>query len=232
MPAAWLQPLAHEEHEGSSPADAMECFLAREREQLQSAFLELAGESRRSRICGDVTDYLTFLTTTVDTTGSVADARGALGFLASVNGGGDWDKESRRLAARGHEAATCACRRKGARTAGEAGARCSAELRLLGGRRPDGSTVASDYWRRNRMCFQAFGKVRRHAPHDEGFRVHDTYIYIFVSERKTHVYGGQWIDFARPFDGSFGVFDALLLGKSFRPWLRHASHRRVWARAS
>jgi len=63
------------------------------------------------------------------------------------------------------------------------------------------------------MCFQAFGKVRRHAPHDEGFRVHDTYINIFVSERKTHVYGGQWIDFARPFDGSFGVFDALLLGK-------------------
>ena len=33
------------------------------------------------------------------------------------------------------------------------------------------------------------------------------------SERKTHFYGGQWIDVARPFDGSFGVFDALLLGK-------------------
>jgi hypothetical protein len=47
---------------------------------------------------------------------------------------------------------------------------------------------------------------------DEGFRVHDMYIHIFVSERKTHVYGGQWIDVARPFDGSFGVFDALLLG--------------------
>jgi hypothetical protein len=116
MPAAWLQPLAHEEHEGSSPADATECFLAREREQPQSVFLELAGESRRPRTlnnlrhpalkalwwfasrrrrlpptCGDVTDYLTFLTTTVDTTGSVADARGALGFLASANGGGGWD---------------------------------------------------------------------------------------------------------------------------------------------
>jgi hypothetical protein len=42
---------------------------------------------------------------------------------------------------------------------------------------------------------------------DEGFRVHDMYIRIFVSERKTHVYGGQ--------SGSFGVFDALLLGKEF-----------------
>ena len=35
----------------------------------------------------------------------------------------------------------------------------------------------------------------------------------YVSERKTHVYGGQWIDVARPHDGSYGVFDALLLGK-------------------
>jgi hypothetical protein len=112
MPAAWLQPLAHEELEGSNPAGATECFLTREREQLQSAFLELAGESRRPRTlnnlrhpalkalwwlasrrrqlppsCGDVTDYLTFLTTKVDTIGSVADARGALGFLASVNAG-------------------------------------------------------------------------------------------------------------------------------------------------
>jgi hypothetical protein len=49
MPAAWLQPMAHEEHEGSTPADATECFLAREREQLQSAFPELAGESWRPR---------------------------------------------------------------------------------------------------------------------------------------------------------------------------------------
>ncbi len=48
---------------------------------------------------------------------------------------------------------------------------------------------------------------------DEGFRVFVMYIRIFVSERKTHVYGGQWIDVARPADGSFGVFDALLLGK-------------------
>ena len=102
-----------------NPADATECFLAREREQLQSKFLELAGESRRPRTlsnlrhpalkalwwfasrrrrlpptCGDVTDYLTVLTTTVDTTGSVADALGALGFLASVNGGGGLDKDA------------------------------------------------------------------------------------------------------------------------------------------
>ena len=115
MPAVWLQPLAHEEHEGGNITDATECFLAREREQLQSAFLELAGESRRPRTlinlrhpalkalwwfasrwrqppptCGDVTDYLTFLATSIDTTGSVADARSAIGFLASVNAGGGW----------------------------------------------------------------------------------------------------------------------------------------------
>jgi hypothetical protein len=41
MPAVWLQP--HEEHEGSNITGAME------REQLQSAFLELAGESWRPR---------------------------------------------------------------------------------------------------------------------------------------------------------------------------------------
>jgi hypothetical protein len=34
-----------------------------------------------------------------------------------------------------------------------------------------------------------------------------------VSERKTHVYGGQWINIARPADGSWGVYDVLLLGK-------------------
>ena len=43
MPAVWLQPLAHEEHEGSNITGAIE------REQLQSAFLELAGESWRPR---------------------------------------------------------------------------------------------------------------------------------------------------------------------------------------
>ena len=31
------------------------------------------------------------------------------------------------------------------------------------------------------------------------------------SERKAHVYVCQWIDVARPHDGSYGVFDALLL---------------------
>ena len=36
---------------------------------------------------------MTFFTGKVDTTGSVADARGALGFLASVNAGSGWDKD-------------------------------------------------------------------------------------------------------------------------------------------
>ncbi len=99
MPAVWLQPLAHEEHEGSNITDATVCFLARDYEQVQIAFPELAGESRRPRTlinlrhpalkalwwlasrrrqlpptCGDVTDHLTFLATSVDTSGSVAEA--------------------------------------------------------------------------------------------------------------------------------------------------------------
>lgn len=49
MPTTWLEPLAHEDRDDSSPVDALGCFLAREREQLQSAFLDLAGESRRPR---------------------------------------------------------------------------------------------------------------------------------------------------------------------------------------
>ena len=47
--ASWLQPLAHEDREENSPVNATECFLVRERERPQSAFLELAGESRRPR---------------------------------------------------------------------------------------------------------------------------------------------------------------------------------------
>ena len=47
---------------------------------------------------------------------------------------------------------------------------------------------------------------------DEGFHVYGVFIHIFVKGRKTHVYGGQWIDVA-PLDGSCGVFGALLLGK-------------------
>jgi hypothetical protein len=55
-----------------------------------------------------------------------------------------------------------------------------------------------------------YADMRRVRYDDESFLVYG--MYIFVSERKTHVYGGQWIDVARPPDGSFGVFDALLLG--------------------
>ena len=116
MPAVWLQPLAHEEHEGSNITDATVCFLARDYEQVQIAFPELAGESRRPRTlinlrhpaikalwwlarqlpptCGDMTEYLIFLATSVDTTISAADAQSAIGFLASVNAGGGWDKDA------------------------------------------------------------------------------------------------------------------------------------------
>ena len=53
-----------------------------------------------------------------------------------------------------------------------------------------------------------------HVVYDDAFFiVHDLFIRIYVSERKTHVYGGQWIDVARSPDGSFCVYDVLLLGK-------------------
>ena len=70
--------------------------------------------------------------------------------------------------------------------------------------------------RRDRLRLQAHGALRRHVRYDDDddcFRVHDMYICIYVSERKAHIYGGQWIDVARPHDGSYGVYDALLLGK-------------------
>ena len=46
----WLEPQAHGERDKrASPADAVECFLARECEQLQGAILELVGEWWRRR---------------------------------------------------------------------------------------------------------------------------------------------------------------------------------------
>jgi enoyl-[acyl-carrier protein] reductase I len=48
---------------------------------------------------------------------------------------------------------------------------------------------------------------------DDRFIVCDTHIRVYISERKTHVYHGQWIDIAKPADGSYGVYHALLAGK-------------------
>jgi hypothetical protein len=47
----------------------------------------------------------------------------------------------------------------------------------------------------------------------DAFIVLGTHVRVFISERKTHVYGGQWIDIAKPADSSFGVYHALLIGK-------------------
>ena len=246
MPTTWLEPLAHEDRDESSPADATECFLAREREQLQGAFLELAGESRRPRTlsnlrhpalkalwwfasrrrqlpptCGDVTDYLTFLTGKVDTTGSVADARGALGFLASVNAGTGWDKE---VMLGGRAALPLEAMRRRHAHAFEKAPGLPARLVLDVLRHYALLQAGVQTERQWRLAVGvaigcAFKLMARYADmchvryDDECFRVHDMYIRIYVSERKTHVYGGQWIDVARPHDGSYGVFDALLLGK-------------------
>jgi hypothetical protein len=47
---------------------------------------------------------------------------------------------------------------------------------------------------------------------DDRFETFDLYIRVYLAGRKTHVYGGQWIDIAKPADHSFGVYHALLLG--------------------
>ncbi len=48
---------------------------------------------------------------------------------------------------------------------------------------------------------------------DITFEVYGAHIRVNLSERKTHVYGSQGIDIARPADGRLGVCDVLLLGK-------------------
>ena len=65
---------------------------------------------------------------------------------------------------------------------------------------------------------------------DEGFHVYGVYIRIFVSGCKTHVYGGQWIDIARPPNGSFDVFGALLLGKKVSGRGSIMAHIDAWTR--
>jgi hypothetical protein len=168
-----------------------------------------------------VTDYLTFLTTTVDTTGSVADARGALGFLAS--GGGGWDKDAM---LGGRAALPLEAMKRRHAHAVEKAPGLPARLVLDVLRRYAYLEAGVQTDRQWHLAIGvaigcAFKLMARYADmrhvryDDESFRVHDMYIRIFVSERKTHVYGGQWIDVARPLDGSFGVFDAPLLGKGF-----------------
>ena len=149
-----------------------------------------------------MTDYLTFLTTTVDTTGSVADARGALGFLASMNDGGGWDKDAM---LGGRAALPLEAMKRRHAHAVEKAPGLPARLVLDVLRRYAYLEAGVETDRQWHLAIGvaigcAFKLMARYADmrhvryDDEGFRVHDMYIRIFVSERKTHVSGVKSMD--------------------------------------
>jgi hypothetical protein len=170
----------------------------------------------------DVAEYLAFLAKIVDTIGSVEDARGAIGFLAVVNAGRGWDREC--ILGGRAKIPLEALRRRHAHIVRKApGLPASAVRAILGKYAFTRGDLTWDFqWRLaiGATIGAAFKLMARYADmrvvrYDDGaFTDHGTHIRIYVSERKTHVYGGQWIDIARPADGSFGVYHALLVGKS------------------
>lgn len=169
----------------------------------------------------DVADYLAYLSERVDTEGSAADARGAIGFIATVNAGRGWN----RSAILGGRAALPleALRRRHAHAVSKAPGLPASFVRLIIERYV---IVRSDLpwdlqWRLavGVAIGAAFKLMARYADmrfvryDSDKFIVFGTHVRVFISERKTHVYGGQWIDIAKPADASFGVYHALLIGK-------------------
>ena len=169
----------------------------------------------------DVAQYLAYLSDKVDSVGSVAGARGAIGFLATCNGARGWDRDGM-LGGRA-KLPLEALRRRHAHAVDKAPGLPKAAVQAILVRfafvRPD--LTWEFQWRLaiGAAIGTAFKLMARYADmrfvmYDDGaFEVFATHIRVYVSERKTHVYGGQWIDIARPADGSWGVYDVLLLGK-------------------
>jgi hypothetical protein len=169
----------------------------------------------------DVALYLTYLSSEVDTIGSASDARQALGFLATVNADRGCGRESM-LAGRAAVPVE-ALRRRHAHAIDKAPGLPADVVRLVLNRyvvaRPELSWDLQ--WRLaiGVAIGAAFKLMARYADmrvvvyDDDRFETFDLYIRVYLSGRKTHVYGGQWIDVAKPADASFGVYHALLLGK-------------------
>jgi hypothetical protein len=169
----------------------------------------------------DVADYLAFLSGRVDTEGSAADARSAIGFIATVNAGRGWNRAD----ILGGRAALPleALRRRHAHAVCKApGLPASIVRKIIDRYVRVRSDLAWDLqWRLavGIAIGAAFKLMARYADmrfvsyDNDKFLVFDTHLRIFISERKTHVYGGQWIDIAKPADCSFGVYNALLIGK-------------------
>ena len=239
LPVEWLAP-AREDAGGEASVTDMR---ARESAELRALLLELAGESRQaSTLQGlrhpamkalwwfasrdiplppssdEVALYLAYLSREVNTIGSVSDARSAIGFICAVNG---WDK--RGILGGRAEIPLEALRRRHAHAVRKApGLPIESVRRFLLAYVKIRSDLPWDMqWRLALGIaigtgFKILGRYNDliHVRYDdEHFIVHDLYIRLYIAERKTHVYGGQWIDVAITSDGSFGVYHALLLGK-------------------
>ena len=250
LPPCWRDPLGWSGRAGAAAAprgpDDLDRFRDATATECQDLLVELSGESLRASTLGnlrypaykalwwfaamgrrmpptaeDVAQYLAYLSQKVDTIGSVAEARAAIGLLGTCNGGRGWDRAS----ILGGRAALPleALRRRHAHAVDKAPGLPKAAVHAILMRfafvRPDLTWELQ--WRLaiGVAIGTAFKLMARYADmrfvmYDVGaFVAFDTHIRIYVSERKTHVYGGQWIDIARPADGSWGVYDALLLGK-------------------
>jgi hypothetical protein len=169
----------------------------------------------------DVALYLTYLSSEVNTIGSASDARQALGFLATVNANRGWARDSML----GGRAAVPieALRRRHAHAIDKAPGLPADVVRLVLNRYVVARTELpwDLQWRLaiGVAIGAAFKLMARYADmrvvvyDDDRFETFDLYIRVYLSGRKTHVYGGQWIDVAKPADDSFGVYHALLLGK-------------------
>ena len=252
LPARWRDPLgwsgaAPGGGDPSRAAGDVDHFRDATAAECQALLIELSGESLRESTLDnlrfpaykalwwfasmgrqmpptaeDVAQYLAYLSGKVDSIGSVADARGAIGFLATCNGARGWD----RAAILGGRATLPleALRRRHARAVNKAPGlpKAAVQAILIGFAFVRPQLTWDLQWRLaiGVAIGTAFKLMARYADmrfvmYDDGaFLVFATHIRVYVSERKTHVYGGQWIDIARPADGSLGVYHALPIGKS------------------
>ena len=161
----------------------------------------------------DVADYLAFLSERADTEGSAADARGAIGFIATVNAGRGWNRSD----ILGGRAALPleALRRRHAHAVSKApGLPASFVRQILERYVVVRSNLPWDLqWRLavGVAIGTAFKLMARYADmrfvryDNDKFLVFDTHVRVYISERKTHVYGGQWIDVAKLLPVAGGV---------------------------
>ena len=170
----------------------------------------------------DIADYLAFLYDRVDTVGSATDARAAIGFIADVNADKGWARDA---LLGGRAAIPIEALRR----------RHTHDVRKAPGLPPDAvRAILQSYafvrpdlpWQQQwRLAFgisvgAALKTMARYSDsavlrYDEGFFVaYPTHVDVKFWSRKTHAFESHWVTIARPLDGSFGVYDALIVGKA------------------